>query len=113
MKSTHKAILILGMLAVVEVGFLMSIEVINSAFAPDFGETFLDEIFAFLSVATVISARVAASLLLFRLANYRSSWNVWFGIGFFLGVLGLAIFYSAITHDIFGLGLGKEAEAEV
>jgi hypothetical protein len=109
MKSTHKAILILGILAVVEVAGFMSIEVINSVFAPDFGETFLDEIFVFLSVATVMFARVAASILLFRIANYRSSWNVWCGIGFFFSALGLAILYSAIAHDIFGLGKEKAA----
>jgi len=111
MKSTHKAILILGILAVVEVAGFMFIEVINSVFAPDFGETFLDQIFAFLSVATVIFARVAASILLFRVANYRSSWNVWCGIGLFFSALGLAILYSAITHD--GFGLGKQAESKV
>ena len=112
MKSTHKAILILGILAVVEVaGFMFVERVINSVFAPNFGETFLDEIFGFLAVATVIFSRVAASILLYRVANYRSSWNVWFGIGFFFSALGLAIFYLAITHDIFGLG--KTAESKV
>ncbi len=112
MKSTHKAILILGILAVVEVaGFMFVENVINSVFAPNFGDTFFDDIFAFLSCATVIFARVAASILLFRMANYRSSWNVWCGIGLFFSALGLAILYSAITHDIFGLG--KTAESKV
>ncbi len=111
MTSTHKAILILGILAVVEVAGFMSIEVINSVFAPNFGETFLDEIFAFLAVATVIFARVVASILLPRVANHRGYWNIWFGVGFFFSALGLAIYYLAITHDIFGLG--KEAESQV
>ncbi len=112
MKSTHKAILILGILAVVEVaGFMFVERVINSVFAPNFGETFLDEIFAFLAVAAVIFARVVASILLPRVANHRGYWNIWFGVGFFFSALGLAIYYLAITHDIFELG--KEAESQV